>query len=454
MNDNKNKIDNLKIIQNASYEVRGELLKKANEIESKIKECEIIYEKHPYPFSKVIYCNIGNPLALIPDPIDEYRNFVCTVELDMNTNIKKMMNIDVGAYSPTCGYNFIRKEIQTFISRRDMIEFNNKYENIYLVNGATEGIHAILKLFIWNTKDAILLPRPCYPIYQALTSVFGGSTYFYDLDEDNGWSIDLKSVSLAFKLAKKEGKKIHLFTYINPNNPTGAVYDRSSLSEIFRLCHINNCMIICDEVYQENDRNNSFLSGRKICLENMWKVPIFSLHSISKGFIGECGHRGGYLNTTYVDNEILRTLEKWFSMRLSPNSVGQLFTYAMVKLPFDDIGVQKKIKNKKDEYIKKSDLIVNGLNKINGISCQKVSGAMYVFPKVQIPTWIKEKTKMTGHTYDFQFCYELLNRYGICVVPGSGFGQKEGTFHFRMTLLPNYDDLVYFLESLTKLMKT
>lgn len=445
---------NLKIIQNASYEVRGELPKRANEIEMEIKKCQSNYLKNPYPFSKIIYCNIGNPLALIPEPIEEYRDLVCLTELGLEKNIQKNMALNIGAYSPSIGYTFVREEIKKFVEKRDGFKWIDDNEEVFLVNGATEGVHALLKLFIWNQNDAILLPKPCYPIYQALTSVFGGTTYFYDLNEENGWQIDLNSVKNAFGLAKKENKKIHLFTYINPNNPTGAIYDKNTLVELFQECSKNDCMIICDEVYQENDKDNLFISGRKICLENEFSVPIFSLHSISKGFIGECGHRGGYLQTSFVDKEILVTLDKWFSMRLSPNSVGQLFTYAMVKLPFENNSVKNKIENKKKEYIKKSDLIVQGLNQINGISCQIVSGAMYVFPKVNIPNWIKEKAQKNNRKYDFQFCYELLEQFGICVVPGSGFGQKENTFHFRMTLLPKYEELEYFIKSLNKLMNS
>ena len=444
--------ENLKKIQNASYEVRGELPIKASQIEAEIKECNRKYEKHPYPFSKIIYCNIGNPLALIPEPIEEYRDFVCTLELGINHKIKKEMVLDVGAYSPSLGYQFVRDEIKKFVSTRDGIEWNNETENVYLVNGATEGVHSLLKLFLWGEKDAILLPKPCYPIYQALTSVFGGTGYYYELNEENDWQINMNSVREAFDLAEKNGHKIHLFTFINPNNPTGCIYDKNTLGELFRECYRRDCMVIADEVYQENDKDNLFISGRKICLEMGIKVPTFSLHSISKGFIGECGHRGGYLATCFVEDEVLKTLEKWFSMRLSPNSVGQLFTYAMVKLPYENKNVVKTIHSKKNEYIKKSNLVVEGLNKIKGVSCQKVSGAMYVFPRVDIPEWIKKRADENGRGYDFQFCYELLERYGICVVPGSGFGQKEGTYHFRMTILPSYEDLEYFLKSLDKLM--
>lgn len=444
--------DNLKIIMDASYEVRGELPKRAAQIEAEINDYNKRYDKHQFPFEKIIYCNIGNPLALISEPIEEYRDFVAGIEMGINNKIKKEMGLDVGAYSPSLGYEFVRNEIKKFVSKRDGIEWNNNEENVYLVNGATEGVHALLKLCLWGEKDAILLPKPCYPIYQALTSVFGGTAYYYDLDENNNWQIDLNSVRLAFDLAEKEGKKIHLFTYINPNNPTGAIYDKKTLIELFRECYRRDCMIIADEVYQENDKNSLFISGRKICLETGIKVPTFSLHSISKGFIGECGHRGGYLQTSFVENDFLLALEKFFSMRLSPNSVGQLFTYAMVKLAYENKDVIKTIEKKKREYVKKSELVVSGLNKIKGIECNDVLGAMYVFPKVYIPEWIKKKADENGKSYDFQFCYELLECYGICVVPGSGFGQQEGTYHFRMTLLPCYEDLEYFLKSLNDLM--
>ena len=76
-------------------------------------------------------------------------------------------------------------------------------------------------------------------------------------------------------------------------------------------------------------------------------------------------------------------------------------------------------------------MLAEGLNSIPGYSCQPITGAMYAFPTIVIPE---------GRTDD-EYCLALLERTGICVVSGSGFGQVKGTAHFRTTILPPIDQI-------------
>ena len=137
------------------------------------------------------------------------------------------------------------------------------------------------------------------------------------------------------------------------------------------------------------------------------------------------------------------------SMRLSANSVGQLAVHCMTTLN-QKSKVQKQISKKKKEYINKLNYLYDELNLIPGISCCKPQGAMYLFPKIEIKPEFHEMAKKENKQPDFIWCREFLKKYGICVVPGSGFGQPEGTFHFRMTVLPEMNDLKYFINSLKK----
>lgn len=85
-------------------------------------------------------------------------------------------------------------------------------------------------------------------------------------------------------------------------------------------------------------------------------------------------------------------------------------------------------------------------NSIEGISCNPVQGAMYAFPQLHLPPKAIEAAKKEGKPADVFYAFELLESTGICIVPGSGFGQKPGTYHFRTTILPQPEKLKEMLE--------
>uniref|UniRef100_A0A7S3LGV3 Aminotransferase class I/classII large domain-containing protein n=2 Tax=Amphora coffeiformis TaxID=265554 RepID=A0A7S3LGV3_9STRA len=84
----------------------------------------------------------------------------------------------------------------------------------------------------------------------------------------------------------------------------------------------------------------------------------------------------------------------------------------------------------------RSRKLVEGLNKIPGITCQPAEGAMYAFPRVEVPQGAIDKAKELGTTPDNLYALSLLEETGICVVPASGFGQEKGRVGFRTTFLP------------------
>ena len=77
----------------------------------------------------------------------------------------------------------------------------------------------------------------------------------------------------------------------------------------------------------------------------------------------------------------------------------------------------------------------SAFQQMEGVECQNPQGAMYLFPKINLPSKAIEEAKRRGKNPDDFYCLELLDATGICIVPGSGFGQKEGTLHFRTTFL-------------------
>jgi len=83
-----------------------------------------------------------------------------------------------------------------------------------------------------------------------------------------------------------------------------------------------------------------------------------------------------------------------------------------------------------------------------GVSCEPLEGALYAFPQIHLPKKAIEEAKRRGKQPDTMYCLELLDETGLCVVPGSGFGQEPGTHHFRMTILPQEKHLDEVLGNL------
>ena len=85
---------------------------------------------------------------------------------------------------------------------------------------------------------------------------------------------------------------------------------------------------------------------------------------------------------------------------------------------------------------RRAEILVGSLNELEGISCNESEGALYAFPRITLPEKAVQAATAAGKAADALYCMELLEHTGIVVVPGSGFGQEDGTYHFRTTILP------------------
>ncbi|OWK49651.1 Alanine aminotransferase 2 [Lonchura striata] len=215
---------------------------------------------------------------------------------------------------------------------------------------------------------------------------------------------------------------------------------------------------MADEVYQDNvyAEGSAFHSFKKVLMEMgppySDSVELASFHSISKGFMGECGLRGGYMEVVNLHPEVKAQLTKMVSVRLCPPVPGQLLLDAVMDPPKPGEPSYERFQAEKEAVLgalaEKARLTQEMLNRTPGMRCNPVQGAMYAFPRIEIPARALDAAKEKKQAPDMFFCMRLLEETGICVVPGSGFGQKEGTYHFRMTILPPTEKLKLLLEKL------
>merc|ERR1712190_263583 len=117
--------------------------------------------------------------------------------------------------------------------------------------------------------------------------------------------------------------------------------------------------------------------------------------------------------------------------------------------PSYDLFVQE-TKGVFDGLSRRAQALQDGLNSIPGISCQNIEGAMYGFPRVELSKNVQNKAAEQNMPADEYWCLRLVESTGIVCVPGSGFGQEDGTFHFRITILPPDDmlsDMLFRLKA-------
>jgi len=409
---------------------------------------------------KIISCNIGNPQALGQPPLSFYRQVLSILEypelveiykgnslshcpetaIEYAEYIQGEMDTGLGAYSDSKGHLFIREAVAQFIDRRDnTLERKGVLsdpDNIFLTDGASEGAKNIIELLIKDRMDGIMIPIPQYPLYSATIRRCGGRQVNYYLNEDMGWLLTKNELEESYAKAQVENINIRAIVVINPGNPTGAVLNKKCIDEIVSFASEKGIAIIADEVYQENTYDVEFHSFA----QSVWECPevaLFSLHSVSKGFSGECGHRGGYLeirnmprleSTNQTMNDVLF---RQASVNLCSNTVGQILVYLMVNPPPMDSEAgklhQTEVNTILSQLRSKASIIKRSFQEMDGVQCFGKVGAMYLFPRLNLLP--KQKN-------DFDYCMALLESTGLTTVNGGGFGQKEGTHHLRIAFLP------------------
>ncbi len=412
----------------------------------------------------VIFCNIGNPHALGQKPLTYYRQVLSLLEdpfrivrersimskldaadrmpyqiLDLCDELLGKMETGLGAYTESKGLLFIREAVAAYIDRRDSVA-NPDFvpadpDRVFVTNGASEGAKYVIEMLLADRQDGIMIPIPQYPLYSAAIRKHGGVQVNYYPDEDAGWTLSREMLESAYGSAQADGVCVKCIVAINPGNPTGAVLDRQSIVDVIGFAEAHGLAIIADEVYQENTYGAEFLSFARMLGKR--DVPLFSLHSVSKGFHGECGHRGGYLEVRNApriegcDSSFIDVLLKQVSVSLCSNTAGQVLTYLLVSPPEEESEIYDQFILEKttilDDLHAKAAMIKEAFKKMDGVECFGEIGAMYLFPRLN---------KLPEGSTDFDYCMALLEETGLCTVNGSGFGQSEGTQHLRIAFLP------------------
>ncbi|KAF9197055.1 hypothetical protein BGZ50_000005 [Haplosporangium sp. Z 11] len=445
-------------VRRAEYAVRGELAIRSEELKNELAKGANL------PFKRVVGCNIGNPQALDQKPITFFRQVASLVEYpellkeenaeaalklypsDAIARAKLLLkNIgSVGAYSHSQGIPHIRENVAKFISERD--GYVADPSKIFLTQGASAGVQLTLQMIVEHSKVGIMIPIPQYPLYTATLAVLDANPVPYFLDESKGWGLTTAELQRSYDESAAKGIETRALVIINPGNPTGQCLTEENMREIIDFCHKNRVILLADEVYQTNiykPKERPFHSFKKV-LKSMGPkyngFEMISYHSVSKGMIGECGRRGGYFECEGLDDSIMEQIYKISSISLCPNVQGQIMVDLMVNPPKEGEPSYEQYKKEYDDIyyslIKRASILENTFNDLEGCTCNPADGAMYLFPQVRLPKKAIAAARAAGREPDQFYCMAMLEATGVCMVAGSGFGQVEGTAHFRSTFLP------------------
>lgn len=459
-------------VVNAKYAVRGRLALRAEELRDQIKA-----NPGSLPFKEVINANIGNPQQLDQQPITFYRQVLALVQypaLLSNPDVGLLFKQDaieraqqliteigsVGAYSHSKGIPFVRKSIAKFIEERD--GFPSDPERIYLCSGASNGVTQLLNALSTGPSSGFLIPIPQYPLYSATLTLVNSTAVQYHLDEKKGWATNVEEIRDIVEATKEQGIDLKSIVVINPGNPTGAVLSEQNIRDIIEVAADDHLVIIADEVYQANVFVGEFISFKKVLCQLQQENPggkydgvhLASIHSTSKGMIGECGQRGGYMELTGFDAEVEDHIYKLASISLCPVVTGQVLTELMVHPPAPGGDSYETFTSEYNGIFNtlkhRATVLYNAMKTMEGVEIQEPQGAMYLFPRITLPQKAIDAAKAQGEVPDEFYCLQLLEKTGICVIPGSGFGQVEGTWHFRTTFLAPGDDYATDLANFHK----
>lgn len=330
--------------------------------------------------------------------------------------VQKAMRDNHNGYAPSSGIKPALDAVRREAGRKGI----RNIQHVFITSGASEAIELALTALV-DPGDNVLTPAPGYPLYTAVLSKLDVVNRPYFLDETNDWQPDIDDI------AAKIDDRTRAIVLINPNNPTGSIYSRDTLERLCELAERHNVVIFSDEIYDKLAMDGvTHVSTAAVNTD----AKVITFNGLSKGYVVP-GFRIGWGVVSGPADELsdyCGAIGKLERARLSANHPEQYAIQPALE------GPQTHIPEMMARLTRRRDIINTRLNAIPGISCVKPSGAFYAFPRIDlgIP--------------DTEFVTRVLRETGVVLVPGSGFGQKPGTQHFRLVFLPQDDVLTRAMD--------
>ncbi len=344
----------------------------------------------------LIYLNIGDPCQF------DFRTPAPVVEA-----IVRALRDGRTSYSPSEGIPEALDAIRRDAEERKGIR---AVRDVFVGHGASEPIETVLTALL-DPGEGVLLPRPGYPLYQAVTAKIGARVIPYDLDEGNGWQPDPGDIE------RRIDPGTRAIVLINPNNPTGSIASRETLERVLEVAARHRLLVLSDEIYDRMVLDG----GEHVATASLRDdIPIATFGGLSKVWLGP-GLRIGWCilsGPTPVLAPLREAVGRLIRARLCANHPVQWAIPAALD------GTNEHVTEVNARLRRRRDLLVERLRRIPGWSIVPPRGAFYAFPRVDLGM------------DDLDLVRGLILEEGVVTVHGGGFGQKEGTHHVRIVFLP------------------
>ena len=332
---------------------------------------------------KVYHLNIGQPDIKTPE-----------VALEAISN----HTIDVLAYARSEGSEGYRKKLADYYKKHHIDVTHHQ------IIATTGGSEALLFTFgsIMDADDEVIIPEPFYANYNGFSVASGVKVVPVISKIENNFA--LPPIEEFEKLITPKTKAILI---CNPGNPTGYLYSKEEIQQLSEIVKKHNLFLIADEVYREFAYDG--IEHYSILQEEGLKDNAIIIDSVSKRY-SMCGARIGCLVSR--NPEVISTALKFAQARLSPPTLALIAAEAALETPqsyFDDV---------KTEYIKRRNILIEGLENIDGVNVAKPNGAFYCIAELPVKNsdhfaqWLLESFDVDGET--------------IMVAPAAGFYSSGG----------------------------
>jgi alanine-synthesizing transaminase len=379
-------------LEKLRYEIRGPIYERALQLQQQ--------------GFKITNLNIGNPAPFGFDTPEE-------IVHDIIANIRDAMG-----YADSRGLFAARKAVMQYYQSLGVR--NTQIEDVFIGNGVSELIVMTMQALL-NDGDEVLIPSPDYPLWTTAVGLCNGKAVHYMCDEKSDWNPDLKD------LESKINSRTKAIVLINPNNPTGAVYDREIVEKIVQLAEKHHIILFSDEIYDKILYDDAQHHSIAPMMENTLGVTFSGL---SKNYRA-AGFRGGWIllsGAKHRAKSYIEGLTLLASMRLCANVITQ---YG-IQTALGGYQSIKELVAPTGRLYQQTMMSYARMNAIEGVSCTKPKGSLYVFPQLDL--------KQFDFKDDHDFVLQLLEEEHILVVAGTGFNYPKKN-HFRIVILPNTEIL-------------
>lgn len=367
---------------------------------SPIRKLAPLADKAKKEGKKVYHLNIGQPDIHTPEIFYEA--------------IKKF-NDPVLKYAGSQG---IPELVDSFIKYYKKWNINLEKDEIMVTNGGSEAIMFAL-MAIADYGDNVLIPEPFYTNYNGFSQVAGVNVSPFLTKAEDGFHLPAEG-----EIVKCINDRTRAILLSNPGNPTGVVYTKEEINLIAKIAKEHNLYIIADEVYREFVYDG--LSYTSFMHINGIEDRVILIDSISKRY-SACGARIGLIASK--NKELIANVLKLCQSRLCVPTIEQVAAASLVDTPEEYFVETLK------EYQERRNVVYNALKEMQGVICEKPTGAFYVIAKLPIKD-AEDFVKWLLLDYS-------INNETVMLAPAAGFYATEGSGidEVRISYCLNCDDL-------------